>query len=69
MAVALCYGSSDAFKLNLAEGALGEKLQIFGFQLRISFGTLRLKKAEKLDGKDSITCSSVGKLVLTPAAM
>lgn len=70
VAVAFCYGSDDAFKWNLAGGSLGAKLQIVGFQLKIgSSGTLRLEKAEKLDGKYTIMFSSVGKLVLTPAEM
>lgn len=68
VAVASCYSSDVAFKSNLAEESLGVKLQIVSFQLKIrSSGTLRLKKAEKLDGKDSTMFSSVGKLVLTPA--
>jgi len=68
VAVALCYGSNDVCKLNLAEGSLGAKLRIVGFQLKNgSSGTLRLKKAEKLGGKDSIMFSSVGELVLMPA--
>lgn len=70
VAVALCHSCDGAFKLSLSEGSLGVKLQIFGFQLEIgSSGTLRLKKAEKLDGNDSTVFSSVGKLVLTPAEM
>ena len=50
--VALCYGSSYAFKLNLAGGSLGAKLQIVGFQLKIgSSGILKAEEGRKAGWK------------------